>query len=130
MRPQLEIPHDWEDTDDLHRLFQKLRDTRPDADIKKIRYAYYVAEKAHSGQVRKSGLPYILHPVAVAEILVDLGMDDNTICAALLHDVVEDSEMSLEQMRDLPSTEEDSDDEQGDYISSPLWGKINLLFLF
>ena len=101
MRPQLEIPHDWEDTDDLHRLFQKLRDTRPDADIKKIRYAYYVAEKAHSGQVRKSGLPYILHPVAVAEILVDLGMDDNTICAALLHDVVEDSEMSLEQMRDL-----------------------------
>ena len=101
MRPPLEIPHDWEETDDLHRLFTKLREARSDADIKKIRYAYYVAESAHAGQVRKSGLPYILHPVAVAEILVDLGMDDNTICAALLHDVVEDSEMSLEQMREL-----------------------------
>ena len=49
MRPPLEIPHDWEETDDLHRLFTKLREARSDADIKKIRYAYYVAESAHAG---------------------------------------------------------------------------------
>ncbi len=96
-----ELPHDWEDTEDLHQLLAHIRESRPSADIRKIRFAYFVAEQAHAGQVRKSGLPYILHPLAVARILVDLGMDDETICAALLHDVVEDSEMSLEQMREL-----------------------------
>jgi GTP pyrophosphokinase len=85
-----DIPHEWEEPEDLHAVLQDLRQRRPDADIRRIRAAYYLAEQAHSGQVRGSGEPYITHPLAVAEILVDLGMDDDSICAALLHDVLED----------------------------------------
>ena len=87
-----EIGHDWEEPDALHALLQVLREQRPEADFKKIRYAYYIAEKAHAGQIRSSGEPYIIHPLAVARILVDLKMDDETICAAFLHDVLEDCE--------------------------------------
>jgi guanosine-3',5'-bis(diphosphate) 3'-pyrophosphohydrolase len=86
-----EITHDWEEPDQLQELIEHIRRERPQADIKKIRYAYYIAEKAHSGQQRTSGEPYILHPLAVAHILADLRMDDETICAGLLHDVVEDN---------------------------------------
>lgn len=68
-------------------------------DIAKIEEAYEVAEKAHKGQMRKSGSPYITHPLAVAMILADLGMDTETLVAALLHDVVEDTEVSLEEIR-------------------------------
>ncbi len=85
-----EISHDWEDPDGLHELLEAVRDQRDDADVRKIRFAYFVAEQAHAGQIRSSGEPYIHHPLAVARILVDLHMDDDTICAALLHDVLED----------------------------------------
>jgi GTP diphosphokinase / guanosine-3',5'-bis(diphosphate) 3'-diphosphatase len=61
--------------------------------------AFTAAEKAHSGQVRKSGEAYITHPVAVAQILIDLGMDLPTIMAALLHDTVEDTTYSIEQIK-------------------------------
>ena len=61
--------------------------------------AYVAAEKAHSGQLRKSGEPYITHPVAVAQILTELGMDLPTVMAALLHDTVEDTSYSIEQIR-------------------------------
>lgn len=61
--------------------------------------AFTIAEKAHAGQSRKSGDPYITHPVAVAEILSELGMNTETIIAALLHDTVEDTPYSLEQLR-------------------------------
>jgi GTP pyrophosphokinase len=61
--------------------------------------AYAVAERAHAGQVRKSGEPYIQHPLAVASLLADLGMDPDTIAAALLHDVVEDSDVDLKGLR-------------------------------
>jgi GTP pyrophosphokinase len=61
-------------------------------------HAYDVAAKAHEGQVRRSGEPYITHPVAVAEILAGLGMDQATICAALLHDTVEDTPYSIEAL--------------------------------
>ena len=61
--------------------------------------AFIAAEKAHSGQLRKSGEPYITHPVAVAQILIDLGMDLATIMAALLHDTVEDTSYSIEQIK-------------------------------
>ena len=61
--------------------------------------AFTIAEKAHAGQSRKSGDPYITHPVAVAEILSELGMNTQTIVAALLHDTVEDTPYSLEQLR-------------------------------
>jgi GTP diphosphokinase / guanosine-3',5'-bis(diphosphate) 3'-diphosphatase len=87
-----EISHDWEEPEGLHELFEHIRAHRPQADLRKIRLAYYLAEKAHSGQERSSGEPFITHPLAVARILVDLHMDDDTIVAALLHDVLEDSE--------------------------------------
>lgn len=86
-----EISHEWEEPDQLHELLEHIRRERHEADIKKIRYAYFIAEQAHAGQQRSSGEPYILHPLAVAHILADLRMDDDTICAGLLHDVIEDN---------------------------------------
>lgn len=68
-------------------------------DLIRIREAYDFADQAHYGQVRKSGEPYILHPVTVADILVDMGMDVLSIIAALLHDVVEDTTVDLETVR-------------------------------
>ena len=68
-------------------------------DLDKIERAYQVADKAHGGQVRKSGDPYISHPLSVAIILVGMGMDTDCICAALLHDVVEDTAVSLDDLR-------------------------------
>lgn len=65
----------------------------------KIALAYQLADQAHSGQQRQSGEPYISHPLAVAEILVNLGMDSDCICAALLHDVVEDTDITLETLQ-------------------------------
>ncbi|MBS1718495.1 MAG: bifunctional (p)ppGpp synthetase/guanosine-3',5'-bis(diphosphate) 3'-pyrophosphohydrolase [Armatimonadetes bacterium] len=90
MASTFEISHQWEEPEGLHELLNKIRDLRPEADIRKIRYAYFVAEQAHAGQQRHSGEAYITHPLAVANILVDLKMDDDTIAAALLHDVLED----------------------------------------
>ncbi len=86
-----DIPADWEDPEGLHDLVAAVREQRPDANIAKIRYAYILAEEAHAGQTRSSGEPYILHPLAVAKSLVNLHMDDDTIVAALLHDVIEDT---------------------------------------
>ena len=91
MSTAYEISHDWEDPEDLHALLQVLRRQRHDANVRKIRYAYFVAENAHKGQFRASGEPYIQHPIAVAQILADLQIDDDTIVASLLHDVLEDS---------------------------------------
>ena len=85
-----DISHDWEEPEDLHAMLQVIRAQRDDANVRRIRYAYYMAEQAHAGQIRKSGEPYIVHPLAVARIVVDLRMDDDTIVAALLHDVIED----------------------------------------
>jgi len=65
----------------------------------KIITAYKVAEEAHKTQFRKSGEPYIIHPLCVSMILLDLGMDTDTICAGILHDVVEDTEMTLDDVR-------------------------------
>lgn len=85
-----EIPHTWEEPEGLSELLDLIREQRPDANIRKIRFAYYRAEEAHSGQERVSGEPYITHPLAVAHILAELKMDDESICAALLHDTLED----------------------------------------
>lgn len=85
-----EIQHDWEEPLELQELLEQLREQRPDANVRKIRYAYFYAEKAHAGQLRASGEPYITHPLAVATALAQLRMDDDSICAALLHDVLED----------------------------------------
>ncbi len=70
----------------------------PGTDVDAIREAYAVASKAHSGQFRRTGDPYIVHPLAVAQILATYGLDTATIVAALLHDVVEDTEFSLDDL--------------------------------
>ena len=75
----------------------KLNDSQ--YDVPKIKQAYETAAAAHKGQLRKSGEPYISHPVAVAVILADLGMDTESVVAALLHDVVEDTEISIDNVR-------------------------------
>ena len=86
--------------------FSKLLDTVKknkfsDEDIKKVTDAYQLAAKAHEGQKRRSGEPYIIHPVSVAQILAEMCMDVDSICAALLHDVVEDTEYTAEQIKAL-----------------------------
>ena len=64
-----------------------------------LRRAYAIAENMHRGQLRKSGEPYITHPLAVAQILAELGMDTTTLVAALLHDTVEDTSYTLQALR-------------------------------
>ncbi|PZE77277.1 bifunctional (p)ppGpp synthetase/guanosine-3',5'-bis(diphosphate) 3'-pyrophosphohydrolase [Curtobacterium sp. MCBD17_019] len=81
-------------------LIRTVRAHHPKADVTLIERAYSVAERAHDGQRRKSGEPYITHPVAVAQILADLGIGSITIAAALLHDTVEDTEYTLDELRD------------------------------
>ncbi|MGO0577283.1 RelA/SpoT family protein [Ornithinimicrobium panacihumi] len=83
----------------LEPLLRAVRATHPKADLTLIERAYAVAEKAHEGQQRKSGDAYITHPLAVATILAELGMTPSTIAAALLHDTVEDTTYSLDQLR-------------------------------
>ncbi|MCM1577753.1 MAG: bifunctional (p)ppGpp synthetase/guanosine-3',5'-bis(diphosphate) 3'-pyrophosphohydrolase [Ruminococcus sp.] len=82
-------------------LIQKILNDDKQYDLSKIISAYEFAAKAHANQVRSSGEPYISHPVAVAYILLELDMDTDTICAALLHDVVEDTDTTLEELRKL-----------------------------
>lgn len=83
----------------LNPVTNRVRDANPGADLSLIERAFVRAEIAHEGQLRKSGAPYITHPVAVAEILADLGLDANTISAALLHDTIEDTDYSADLLR-------------------------------
>ena len=76
------------------------RELHPLADLTLLQRAYDVAEEKHRGQRRKSGDPYITHPLAVATILAELGMDTTTLVAALLHDTVEDTDYSVDQLRE------------------------------
>lgn len=84
----------------IEQLLKKAGAYTREADLIRIRDAYDFAEQAHSGQTRKSGEPYILHPLAVADIVVNMQMDTISIIAALLHDVVEDTTVSLAQIRE------------------------------
>ncbi|MGW5652836.1 RelA/SpoT family protein [Streptomyces humi] len=70
----------------------------PDADLEPLRRAYVLAESSHRGQMRKSGEPYITHPLAVTLILAELGAETTTLTASLLHDTVEDTEVTLDQV--------------------------------
>ncbi|MEY3700100.1 MAG: hypothetical protein RIT16_460, partial [Actinomycetota bacterium] len=79
-------------------VVRRLRDATSD-DVSIVERAFVAAELAHRGQLRMSGDPYITHPVAVAEILVDFGLDPATVAAALLHDTVEDTSYSSEKLR-------------------------------
>ncbi len=80
-------------------LLGSLREHYESVDEELLRRAFVIANEAHSGQVRKSGEEYITHPVAVSEILAELGLNTTTIVASLLHDTVEDTPYSLEQLR-------------------------------
>ncbi|MGW4930709.1 RelA/SpoT family protein [Agromyces sp. NPDC004153] len=80
-------------------LMRTVRMHHPKADLGLIERAYTVAERAHEGQKRKSGEPYITHPIAVAQILADLGIGPKTVAAALLHDTVEDTAYTLDEVR-------------------------------
>ncbi|MDQ3029367.1 MAG: bifunctional (p)ppGpp synthetase/guanosine-3',5'-bis(diphosphate) 3'-pyrophosphohydrolase [Actinomycetota bacterium] len=82
----------------LQPLMTVMKANSPKVDVKAVVRAYDVADQAHGGQKRSSGEPYIVHPVGVAEQLAELGMDTPTIVAALLHDVVEDTEMSVDDV--------------------------------
>jgi GTP diphosphokinase / guanosine-3',5'-bis(diphosphate) 3'-diphosphatase len=83
----------------LEPLTKTVRATHPKADIKMVDRAYEVAAHWHAGQMRKSGDPYITHPLAVTTILAELGMNTDTLCAALLHDTVEDTAYTLAELR-------------------------------
>jgi guanosine-3',5'-bis(diphosphate) 3'-pyrophosphohydrolase len=83
----------------LRPLLGALLEYHPGARVDLVVRAFARAEEAHRGQVRKTGEPYIEHPLAVASILADLGLDDSTLAAALLHDTVEDTPLSLETIR-------------------------------
>jgi GTP diphosphokinase / guanosine-3',5'-bis(diphosphate) 3'-diphosphatase len=81
-------------------LEEKIADYNPDVDFDLLRKAYVFSAREHQGQVRKSGEPYLTHPLEVANILVDLQLDINTICVGLLHDVVEDTLTSISNIRE------------------------------
>ena len=82
----------------LDSLLSKIKEYNPNCNVKKITKAYYFAKNEHEDQFRNSGEPYFVHPVAVATILAELYMDDATIIAGLMHDVLEDTDVTFEQM--------------------------------
>jgi len=79
----------------LAPLASTIRKTSPKVDLREVVRAYELAEQAHAGQTRKSGEPYIIHPIGVAQVLAELGLDTPTVVAALLHDVVEDTDLTV-----------------------------------
>ena len=96
---ELEAPADFTSPDVLYEdLIKSIRRYHPSDDISLVEKAYHIAADAHKEQKRKSGEPYIIHPLCVAIILADLEMDKETIVAAILHDVVEDTVMTLEEL--------------------------------
>lgn len=90
----LEYPYNYQNVEDMASKYL------PKEQIKIIKESYELAKDAHEGQFRKSGEPYILHPIQVAGILTELKLDYATICAGFLHDVVEDTKYTLEDIRE------------------------------
>ena len=82
-------------------LVDKVRATNSDADVELLRRAYTFSAFAHKGQVRHSGEPYLVHPLEVADLLVDMKLDVVAIAAGLLHDIVEDTDTSIDQIKEL-----------------------------
>ena len=93
------MPEFRNETYSIDMIISKILTDDRQYDISKLISAYEFAAKCHEGQVRSSGEPYIIHPVAVAYILLELGMDTDTLCAALLHDVVEDTSATLDDVK-------------------------------
>ena len=86
---------------DFEELIEIVQESFSKEDIEKIRKAFEIADEAHKEQRRRSGEPYIIHPIAVARILADMGMDADSVCAALLHDVVEDTPTTSQEIREM-----------------------------
>ena len=82
----------------VHELIAKVQAYNPDADAALIAKAYAFAEQMHAGQFRRSGEPYFVHPVGVATIIADMRLDTASIVTGLLHDTVEDTPMTVEQV--------------------------------
>jgi guanosine-3',5'-bis(diphosphate) 3'-pyrophosphohydrolase len=85
----------------LNDILDSVTAYHPKSDIDLIKKAYVYCAKVHAGQVRKTGEPYLIHPLAVANILAQLKLDDSSICAGLLHDTVEDTLATLEEVQEL-----------------------------
>ncbi len=95
----VKAPEDYQDPEQLYQaLIARVRKYHPSADITMIEKAYAIGKAAHKEQVRKSGEPYIIHPLWVGIILAELEMDKETIVAGMLHDAVEDTDMTLEEV--------------------------------
>lgn len=95
-------PENFVDPEVLYNcLIEHIREYHPSSELSMVEKAYEVAKKAHEGQLRKSGEPYIIHPLCVGLILTDLKLDKESISAGLLHDVVEDTDMTLEDLTEI-----------------------------
>lgn len=98
-KPSVKAPANFTSPDELYReLVDSVKKYHPSGDLTLIEKAYKVARDAHKDQKRKSGEPYIIHPLCVAIILAELELDKESIAAGLLHDVIEDTAMTLEQL--------------------------------
>ena len=96
----MKAPADYQDPEELYQiLINKVKTYHPSEDVSMIEKAYKLAKEAHKGQFRKSGEAYIIHPLWVAIILANLELDKETIVAGILHDVVEDTVMTDEEIR-------------------------------
>ena len=99
LKKEISKPEDFTPPEELYKkLIATIRAYRPTTDLSEIEKAYKIASKAHEGQKRKSGEPYIIHPLCVAIILAELELDKETIVAGILHDVVEDTVMTREEI--------------------------------
>ena len=83
----------------VETLIERVSRQNPNANVEMIRRAFDMANKAHEGQMRKSGDPFIVHPVSVAEIIFDMGLDDESITAGILHDCIEDTELDYDAIQ-------------------------------
>lgn len=103
---ELSRPKDFTPPEELYKtLIDKVLEYHPNDDITMIEKAYKIADEAHKGQLRKSGEPYIMHPLCVAIILAELELDKETIVAGILHDVIEDTIMTSEEIEQEFSSE-------------------------
>ena len=104
--PATSVPADFTEPEILYKeLIDKIRAYHPSADISMVERAYHIADDAHRNQRRKSGEPYIIHPLCVANILAELELDKESIIAGILHDVVEDTVLTTEQISAMFSEE-------------------------
>ncbi len=99
LKKEISKPDDFTPPEELYsQLLDTIRKYHPSSDVSQIEKAYSIAAEAHKDQKRKSGEPYIIHPLCVAIILAELELDKETIIAGILHDVVEDTVMTTEQI--------------------------------